>query len=247
MPRSTRSWKSAPRRESERSAEMRMRSLSQWSAVALIVASTSAAARAQMLTDTEVEAAIKAGTNRKLSGWAAECDANSGRGERFNNGLVGGSQARLGGYDVTVSGSAGRIAVMAAEAKRLYKPFAVADVPADVRANTLAYVAVNPKKPNYDQTEWAAALIDRVVLRAQSKNDAVVQPADFTAEPIEWTTRPGGKIPGNRASASFPVDLVRELPPGGIEVIVITPNGERRCNVGADERRKIFGGTLSSR
>jgi hypothetical protein len=84
------------------------------------------------LNDESVAAAIRAGQNKKYADLISFCVATSGFSESLGAGMTGGIQP-TGSFDVVVSLAPGRIAFAAADAKRLYKPFTVADVPADMR------------------------------------------------------------------------------------------------------------------
>lgn len=101
-------------------------------AVLLLVMFLTGPATAQSLTDAEVDAAIAAGQNRKLKDLIADCTAKPGFGSAFGSAMAGGLQPS-GAYDVSFATSAGRVALHAAQAKRLYKPFTRDDVTSDMR------------------------------------------------------------------------------------------------------------------
>lgn len=87
---------------------------------------------AASLTDTQVDAAIRAGQSRKFDHLISECVAMPGFKEGMAAGMAGGIQP-IGAFDVIVSGAEGRVAFLAADAKRLYKPFSVETLDAKSR------------------------------------------------------------------------------------------------------------------
>jgi len=194
---------------------------------------------AQHLTDAQIAAAIKAGESKQFSHLVSECRAQPGFGESLAGGLVGGIQT-TGYYDITLSADEGRIAIMAAQAKRLYKPFVLTDVTEDLLKPAVV-VSVEPGKPSSVKGGWEVpALIEHVVLKSKAKSAEAIQPLRVEKEPVEWSSTLGAKAEGNRAVAFFEFDAVRELPPGDFDMVVITPSGERRCKVGVKDRDRLF-------
>jgi hypothetical protein len=88
--------------------------------------------QAQALSDSEVEAAIKAGVGGNYKSLRDTCAATPGFGESLSKDLAGGVQDN-GGFAVVVSSTAGQIASLAADAKRLYEPFTLDKVSAELR------------------------------------------------------------------------------------------------------------------
>ena len=210
--------------------------------ITVVLAALAVPAIAQTMSDADVAVAIKAGVDKKFSNLVSDCLATSGFGEGFAANLAGGLQFD-NGFDVAVSRGAGRIAAMAAEAKRLYKPFAVSDVPDGIRSGENAYVVVVPAAPRNSTNPTkvsVSSLIERVVLKSKSVESAVVQPIDFASEPVSWGNLMGATVEGNRAYATFSTASIRELPPGDFDVVVITKHGERRCKVGQKDRQRLF-------
>lgn len=207
---------------------------------ALTALSLAAVAHAQQLSDTDIAAAIRAGEAKKIDTLTSECTAKPGFGETIGAGIAGGVQ-RNGTYAVVVSANAGRIASLAANAKRMYKKFALADVTDDLRVPTI-FVAVEPDKPSTSGNVMSvAAEIEHVVLKTKAKIEAVVQPLNVEKEVVEFANLLGGKVESTRAIATFDYATVKELPAGAdFDVVVITPHGERRCKVGAKDRVKLF-------
>lgn len=194
---------------------------------------------AQALTDHKILAAIKAGQAKKFDHLVSECRAMPGFGEILSANIVGGVKL-TNGFDLTLSANSGRIAYMAASAKRLYKPFALADVNDGLREPAVI-VTVEPMKPSTEQgTATVAAPIEHVVLKSKAKSAESIQPLRVDMETIEWPTVQGGRVSGNRAVAFFETGAVRELPPGEFDIVVITAAGERRCKVGLKDRQKLF-------
>lgn len=200
-----------------------------------------ASASAQSLSDADVAAAIKAGESKKFDNLVSSCQAGAGFGESLGANMAGGVQ-RTGTYVVTFSLNQGRIAFMAANAKRLYKTLTLDQVGEELRSPTV-FVSVEPSQPSTtSNTISVPALIEHVVLKSKAKSEMVVQPLKVDTEPVEWSNLLGGKVEGNRAVARFDSNAVRELPPGDFDVVVVTPNGERRCKVGAKDRRTLLPG-----
>lgn len=193
----------------------------------------------QTLSDAQVADAIKAGQAKKFDHLVSDCRAMPGFGEILGADIVGGVKL-TNGFDLTLSSNAGRIAYMAAVAKKFYKPFTLAEV-SDALREPAILVSVEPMKPSSDNgSTTVAATIEHVVLKSKAKSAESIQPARVELEPIEWPTVQGGKVAGNRAVAFFEYAAVRELPAGEFDMVVITSNGERRCKVGADDRQKLF-------
>src|SRR5262245_47675449 len=99
-----------------------------------------------LLDDAAVEGAIRASQSRRPSDMAIYCIAGTGVGGGLGATMAGGVQP-TGGYNVVVSLAEGRIAFAAAGARRASKPFTAADVPADMRDTTKAFVVVSPQTP----------------------------------------------------------------------------------------------------
>jgi hypothetical protein len=207
--------------------------------LAVLLIAVCPAASAQSISDADVEAAIKAGQAKKFDHLVSDCSATAGFGEGIAAGMAGGMQPN-GSFSVTVSANAGRIAYMAADAKRLYKPFNAADVPESIRTPAI-FVFADPEKPSRSGNVVSiASPVERIVLKSKVKPDAIAQPEHFETEPVEWSNLLGGKVEGTRGLARFDLNAVKELPSGDFDVVVITQAGERRCKVGAKDRAKLF-------
>jgi len=195
-------------------------------------------ANTQQLDDAAIIGAMKAGQAKKYDHLVSECLAIPGFGAHF---AAEGFVQPLGNYTITFATASGRIASMAAEAKRLYKPFAVADVPAEIRSGQTVYVEAVPAKPTSSSNNvHVAPPIERIVLKSKSDPNAVVQPRHVEIFPIEWSNLLGGKVAGTAAVATFAFAEVRELPPGEFDMVLITTAGERRCKVGSKDRDRLF-------
>lgn len=209
-------------------------------ALLLVIMSPAPHLYAQKISDAEALAAIKAGESKKFGDLVSNCVAGAGFAENMAAGVAGGIQ-RTGSFDVTLSANAGRIAYLAADAKRLYKPFTLTDIPDELRQPAVI-VLVEPMKPTTSQnTVNVPAVIDHVVLKSKAVAEVVIQPTKVDTEPVTWSNLLGGKVDGNRAIAWFDYNAVRELPPGDFDMVVITGAGERRCKVGGKDRIKLFG------
>lgn len=204
-------------------------------ALALVLAPQ---ARAQQLDDSAIVAAMKAGQSKKYDHLVSECVAIAGLGAHMTaDGIV----QPLGTYTIIFAAAPGRIASMAADAKRLYKPFSVADIPEDIRSGQTVYVEALPAKPsNSSNAIHVAPPIERIVLKSKTNPNAVVQPKHVEITPVEWSNLLGGKVAGTSAVATFAFAEVKELPPGEFDMVLITTAGERRCKVGLQDRQRLF-------
>lgn len=219
---------------------MRTRIVSAFLASAIGATMLFTSAHAQQISDAQIADAIKAGESRNFKHLVSDCLATAGFGEKFSGNMKGGF-ALTGSFDVTVSTNLGRVAFMAAQAKRLYKTFAPADVTESLKSPGV-FVSVEPNKPMGNpggKGARMAAPIESVVLKSKSKEDAFTQAANVDLEPVSWPSIEGGKVEANRAVAFFDFAAVRQLPPGDIEIVVITSSGERKCKIGTKDRERL--------
>jgi hypothetical protein len=158
-------------------------------------------AMAQALSDSEIDAAIKAGQVKNgAKDLNADCKAAPGFGESLGGTLAGGVQP-IGTFLVLFSSTAGQIASLSADSKRLYLPYAASNVGPELH-NRAIFVIAKPYSPSSTNgTIEVASPIERIVLKSKTNRDAVVQPELFSTEPVEWSNLLGGKITGNWASA----------------------------------------------
>ena len=170
------------------------------------------------------------GGERRL---VATCDVEISIRDYFRDGVTGADR-----YRVAVALSAGRIAMLAASAKKLYKSFVASDVPAELRTNALFVEAIPLEVPVGFPA--APAAIEHVVLKA--RNGKVAQPGRVDMERIDSSTTvvSGSTPPPNKALARFEVGHVEELPAGDVEVVLITTHGERKCKIGAKDRDRLL-------
>lgn len=213
--------------------------------VGLIVATAGLSAASQQqptaLTDDQVAAAIKAGQARKFGDHVSSCNAGPGFGASLGASLVGGIQPN-GTFSVTASANFGRIAFMAANAKRLYLPFDETSVSQEMRATPTIYVHVEPNKPDRSGNTFnVPSPIERIVLKSKISESAVLQPISFETEPVEWGNLLGAKFVSNRAIATFSHPEFMELPVGDVDIVLVTEAGERRCKIGKGDQQKVFG------
>jgi hypothetical protein len=207
--------------------------------VAALAALTLASAGlvAQSLTDAQILEAIKAGEAKKYDHLVSDCVATAGFGELMRS---GDGVTRTGSFNVVLSTNPGRIAFMAARAKRLYKPLKLDDVTEDLRTPAVV-VSVEPIDPQSSGKRISvAAPIEHIVLKSKSNAEQVAQPSRVEKEPVEWSNLLGGRVEANRAVAFFDFGSVKELPPGEFDIVVVTTEGERRCKVGLKDRQKLF-------
>jgi hypothetical protein len=208
--------------------------------IGVIVAASTVTLGAQGLTDVQVQAAIKVGHEKKISALTTECRATPALGETVAARNGSGVQ-RDQAFEVVVVGNAGRIASMAADAKRTDKPFSAADVPPAMKEEPALFVTVIPLEPRPGFASGSVSVaspIYRVVLKSKGNPDVTVMPRVFQTEPVTWSNLPGGAVTANRATAQFVLGQVASL--SDFDVTVITQHGERRCNIAAKDRTKLF-------
>jgi hypothetical protein len=190
---------------------------------------------AQSLAPSPMETWKQAEKERKEDQLYSRCNATAMSIDRF---LVGqGFHPEMEHFHVIVSKTAGQVAIFFAEAKRLYRTVSPDDVPEPLRTDAV-FVNADPHQPSSGSAPGA---IEHIVLISK-KSGFAVQPLEFKAEPVEWGSAAGGKMPPNRATARFELSQVRELPAGEFDVVLVTEGGERRCKVGAKDRERLFGG-----
>jgi hypothetical protein len=215
--------------------------------VSLLVASLSLAAQAP-LTDEQLTAAIRAGSDKKhLNTLIAECVASPGFGESlgasFNAGLNRSAVTNTGTYKVTFTSHYGQVALAAAERQRRYQPApTIADISEDLRAPRL-HLWIEPQGDSaaVDRTVDLAAVIEHVIIRAEDRPQHSAQPVTMTTEPVGFTNLFGAQFTTNRALATFEMESALTLSKErDLEVVVITKAGERRCNVSKDRVRRMF-------
>ena len=175
--------------------------------------------------------AAKTGKEGQL---VSRCFATESSLDRFMVGLSGHPEYEH--YHVTVSKTAGQIALFLAEAKRLYRD-GTAELTDRMKTDAV-FVNADPHQPESGQ---APAAIEHVVLLSK-KSGAAVQPLELQLAPVDWGTAVGARARPNKASARFELHQVRELPAGEFDVVLVTQYGERRCKVGAKDRERLFGG-----
>ncbi|MGE5246210.1 MAG: hypothetical protein ACM3SQ_18445 [Betaproteobacteria bacterium] len=196
-------------------------------------------AAGQALSDVQIEAAIAAGRTRKPVDLVVSCTATIGFGTGIVAGIAGGRQP-TGAFSVAVSDSEGRIAALAFQARRVHEPFTKDNVSGDLKRQAV-FVTVEPNAPaRSDEILAVPSPIESVVLQSRQQREAVARPLRIGTEPVEWSDRLGDSITSNRAAALFSLDSVRGLPPGDVDVVVLTEAGERRCTIPGDDRGKIL-------
>lgn len=199
-------------------------------------------ARAQQLSPEEIDQAILAGQSGKQKQLLIVCQAVIGFREIFKGERVG--LDFTGSYEITLSRTTGQIALLAAAARRLYKPFTAAQVPENLKTSD-ALLTAEPSSPELSSTTpgsiSVAAPIELLVIKAWPNRALVIKPTSFNAEPVEWPNIAGQTLRGNRAHARFRLGEILELPPGELEIAVVTPAGERTCIVPRGDRRRVFG------
>ena len=194
------------------------------------------------LDDDGVQAAIDEGSSNALS---ASCTANPGMGSIFGNALtaaVGGGTTYTGGYSVTFLSHYGQIATVKSERERRYMPPPTpSDIPNELREPRLHLWIEPDGDSDGDNLIELSASIEHVVIRPEDRTEGVIQPIDFTTEPVTFRNLLGAEYVATRALATFPADSALEAAADrDLEVVVITPAGERRCNVDNDRIYRMF-------
>ncbi len=192
----------------------------------------STAAYSQGLTPADVDAAISAGlAGKSLS---SQCYATSGLMDfgEFN-----------GGFTVVIEGPVGRIMRLALAAKKKYQPFTAADVTDEMLSRTLWLVA-EPNKPTFSSGVWhRAANAEHIVLKRKgAKGDNptdVLQAESMEPYPVSWSNAMGGKWEGQGITAKFSIEAFQKMPGDEVDIVVVTPAGERRCKIGKKDRAAL--------
>ena len=136
--------------------------------------------------------------------------------------------------------NAGRIAFLAADAKRLYNPFSKDNIPESLLVPGV-FVAVDPADPVRSGNVYnIPPVVENVVLRSKNNKEAVARPEKFETEPVMWSNLLGGKVESNRALAMFTPTAIAELPAGDVDVVVVTKAGERSCKIDAAARARVL-------
>ena len=86
-----------------------------------------------------------------------------------------------------------------------------------------------------------SASIDHVVIRPEDREGGTIQPQEITTEPVSFQNLFGAEFVSTRALATFPADSALEASADrDLEVVIITPAGERKCNVDNDRIYRMF-------
>jgi hypothetical protein len=210
--------------------------------VVFSVLSAGGGAAFAQLNEAQVIQAIQAGESGKFQSLLSTCLATPSFGQIMTSGSSGtGGIRRDGDYTVATSSSEGRIATLASTAKKMSKPLTPAHVGKELRSNDV-FVAVDSVAPSESSsTISVSAVIKPVVLKSKTRPDLVVQPIKVDSEVVSWSNLFGAKVDANRVLARFGGNDVRELPPGDVDVVVVTKEGERRCKIGSKDRQRLFG------
>jgi hypothetical protein len=193
---------------------------------------------AQPVPARDLAAAIQAGQAGKVDTLRASCSAGPAAGAAVPETVE--RVRRDGVYAVSLFGSRGRVAVLAAEAKRRGQPYTVEDIPNELKTANV-YVFVNPIRPSLvGDVVSAPSPIDKLAIRSKAEPNAQVVPEGVDWEGVEWRNPLGGFIEANRATASFPWSAVQALPAGDLEVVIFAEAGERGCTIGQADRRRVL-------
>lgn len=200
--------------------------------------------RVHTLSDEEVQATIDAALDDDdvLDDLSRDCRANPGFGERLGANLVGGAH-HTGGYRVTFTSHYGQIALAVKDSERNYMPApAPDDISDDLREPVLSlWIEPLGDTNRTDSTIDLSASINHVVIRPEDREEGVIQPIEFSTEPVTFQNLLGAEFVSTRALATFPADSALEASlERDLEVVLITEAGERRCNVDNDRIFRMF-------
>ena len=171
------------------------------------------------LTDEEVDAAIAAA---KQPGWTSLFVEAKGRFAAY--------------YSVLLQGPTGRTMDLAREAFESYKPLTAATVPAVVRLHAVTLTVVRHS---------TSKAIKNVVLMppGATSRDAAIQPLSprgllnaRDTRPRTWRSGLGSAASGLPSIYHFAED---ELPPGDLQIVVVTDSGEERYTVKVQDRDRL--------
>lgn len=195
---------------------------------------------AQGLDDAAVLAAIAAGEAGEVDRLVSYCKA----GEPFFQGLgqaVSGNWEKTSPFHVITATNAGRIAYMAEERKRRYKPLTLDAIPASLRSLTKLYVLVAPEALEFS-LQWHGLVlpIQHVVLKSRRVPGAIVQAERVEGRMLEWDTLMDADTSGSLTLATFDINAVKALPEGEINVVLVTSRGERQCKIGTKDRVELL-------
>jgi hypothetical protein len=192
---------------------------------------TAAVLTAQLphLSDEQLAEAIRLGQQKKAP--AHECTATAPVSQFMNS--------DNGSFDIFVMGPIGRVAFAAQQAKAKYLSFTLENVTDQMRTLDMAVVAT-PQPPEIVGGTWhRTAAATHVVLKHKKHQDIVMQPSSLELTRHEWGNAVGGKFDGQGATAVFNAAAFHALPPGDVDVVVVTDGGERRCKIGSKDRLKL--------
>ncbi len=178
-----------------------------------------------LLTDEEVNAAIAAA---KQPGWASLFVEAKGRFAAY--------------YSVLLQGPVGRTMDVAREAFESYKPLAASDVPVGVTAREVTFTII--------KHSGSQSIKNVVVMPPGARSrDAAIQPlrprSMFSSsksltwhegQPRTWTPRFGSEPASSSLYYRFAEDA---LPPGDLQIVVVTGSGEERYTVKAQDRDRL--------
>jgi len=201
-----------------------------------------ASAGAQVLSDVQLDAAIKAGQNQKYAHLVSTCIAH-GFSVWEESGVVTFTRdMKLGSYRLTVSGSAGRVAFLADEAQRRHRPFTASDVPEAARRHGI-FVFVDPEEPKRETGTLSVALpLEAIYLdagRRRGKAQGAAFPDSVESEPVEWRDGMGGTVASTRALAFYSAMAVQSWPRREFDATVLTNHGTYRCKIGKRDWTKF--------
>lgn len=187
----------------------------------------------QTLTSAEVDAAVAAGVS---GGKIIESDCIA------TAGIMESTEWR-GSFNILARGPIAQIMHLSREGKREYKPITGATLPDDFR-NRRLYVWVVPQRPSLSRRTWqqTAPAASLVLKRKDSSGD---NPADIlhpvTSEhlPFSWSNALGAKFEGQGIFATFDFDAFQAMPGTELDFVVVTDAGERRCKIGAKDRKAL--------
>jgi hypothetical protein len=225
-------------------------------ALVFVLSVFSSALHAQGLDDSAIATTIKAGVDNKFDAWTARCRAEASPSERRR---WSGPMRPTGSYDIVLSTNLGAIAFFAHLAKEDGIALGVSQVPPPF-LNPAVVVFVEPRKPpsgTWSLRPRAAterevpSQIEQIVLNSRAASSVASKPehiriVDRSFPGLGWyQIGPDGRprhpvFEKSRGFATFPIESVKRLPPGDLEIVVVTKHGERRCEIRSKDRTRLF-------
>jgi hypothetical protein len=142
-----------------------------------------------------------------------------------------------GGFEVCIQGPFNRVTQLAWSAQKEHHTLTVGDVDADTRALTWR-VVVTPNEPHMAAGHWIVtpAATDVLIERRSHRKATLLRAVSLNVLPSTLPPISGATFEGRTIAATF--DPVR-LPPGDLDVVILTTAQTRRYTLHAKDREDI--------